>query len=146
MYAVTLTTATLVILTALQTPAPGASTRFTSDDLMRALRREGVAVTGHGRAARDAFPFLAPRAIRLSVAGDEVDVFEYATAAAARNEMAHVSPTGSPVGTYQVTWLAPPRFYRKDRVIVLYVGTNPAVVRALDAILGPPFAGLRRPD
>jgi hypothetical protein len=39
-----------------------------------------------------------------------------------------------------ITWIGPPRFYKKDRLIVLYVGSNSDVIRLLDTVLGRPVA------
>jgi hypothetical protein len=112
-----------------------------SGALIRALRGVAVAVVPRGRESREAFPFLSPRAARLSIAGEDVHVFEYATADRAAEEASRIPPAGSPIGSHQIAWIDPPRFYRKDQLIVLYIGTNLDVVRALDEVLGQPFAG-----
>lgn len=138
--------ALLLLIAGSQTMTARPSTVVNRAALVSALRREGVTVTARGRAPREAFPFFSPRATRLSVAGDDVHVFEYASAATAAGDASHISPSGSPIGPHQISWIAPPRFYRKDRVIVLYVGTNPDVARALDAVLGPPFTDSRAPQ
>ena len=135
--------AVLSVMTAQRTMPPRQATLESSTDLVRALKRAGATVEEHGRAPRDAFPFFSPQATRLSVAGDDVHVFQYATADEARREASHISAAGSPIATTQITWMSPPRFYRKDRLIVLYVGTEPDVAHALEAVLGRPFAGLR---
>ena len=137
--------ALLLLLAGAQTTAPRPPTVLNRAALVSALRREGVTVSSRGRAPGDAFPFFSPRATRLSVAGDDVHVFEYASAARAAGDASHISPSGSPIGPHQITWMAPPRFYRKDRVIVLYVGANLDVARALEAVLGRPFTDFRAP-
>jgi len=40
-----------------------------------------------------------------------------------------------------VHWTDAPHFYRKDRLLVLYVGGSEQVRKALETILGPQFAG-----
>jgi hypothetical protein len=40
-----------------------------------------------------------------------------------------------------VDWVAPPHFFLKGRVLVLYVGSDPAVLAALRAVLGAQVAG-----
>ena len=111
--------------------------------LVRALGRQNVTVVSRGRAPLDAFPFLSVPATRLTVNGDDVHVFEYPTADGATRDAAKISPAGSPIGSSQIAWIAPPRFYRRDRLLVLYAGTNQDIVHALEAVMGPPFAGLR---
>lgn len=37
----------------------------------------------------------------------------------------------------------PSHFYRRERVIVLYVGADPEMLRVLVDLLGPQFAGAR---
>jgi hypothetical protein len=43
-----------------------------------------------------------------------------------------------------VDWIDEPRFYKRERLIVLYVGRAPDVIAALAAVLGDPFAGAGR--
>lgn len=123
-----------------QSPA-GPSAVLTTDVLIRQLEQQGATVALGGDMPRDAFPFFSVNARRLLVNGEDVQVFEYPDDKAAEQEAARVGPTGSPIGTTQVLWIAPPRFYRKGRLIVLYVGKTGEVVRSLEAILGPPFVG-----
>jgi len=120
-------------------PAP--SGQSSADSLSRDLQAQGLAVTRSGMAPADAFPFFTVRAARLVAGGEDVNAFEYTTAALAAADAAKVSPSGSVIGASQVTWISPPRFYRKDQLIVLYVGTNVTVVSALEIVMGKPFAG-----
>ena len=64
-------------------------------------------------------------------------------AAPAAAEAAQISPNASSVGTSMMSWVATPHFYALDRVIVLYVGDNQAVVDALNQVLGQPVAAGR---
>jgi hypothetical protein len=74
------------------------------------------------------------------VNGADVQVFEYASTARADRDASKVSPTGTPIGQAQVSWMDTPHFYQRDRLIVLYVGHSADVMRVLEAILGKPFA------
>ncbi|HEX8116896.1 MAG TPA: hypothetical protein VF521_06465 [Pyrinomonadaceae bacterium] len=108
------------------------------DALIKRLRAEGVRVERGGKVSQ---PFFSAGGQVLSVEGEDVQVFRYATAAAAEREAGLVSPDGSSVGTNMMSWMSTPHFFRKDNLIVLYVGDNPAVLRALGAVLGTQFAG-----
>jgi hypothetical protein len=66
-------------------------------------------------------------------------MYEFADEAAAA-EAGRIGPDRNPP-TVIVEWVAPSHFFRAGRVIVLYVGTDPAVLEALAALLGPQFAG-----
>lgn len=59
---------------------------------------------------------------------------------AVEEDVAQIGPDGNPQTT-MITWVAPPHFFRAERVIVLYVGTDPAVLQVLTDALGPQFAG-----
>ena len=64
--------------------------------------------------------------------------------AAADAEAEHISPDRSAFGrppTTMVHWVATPHFYKTGRLIVLYLGDDRLVTRALEAGLGPQFAG-----
>jgi len=77
----------------------------------------------------------------IRVRGEDVQVFPYASAAAAQAQAALVSRNGSTVGTTKLHWIGPPHFYRQGRLLVLYVGSDDQVLKALDAVLGRQFAG-----
>ena len=121
----------------------GPSDLLTSSGLAQGLRSHGVTVAESGMQPATAFPFFTAQALRLTVNADPVHVFEYPTRARASTDVSKVAPAGTPIGTTQVTWMSPPRFYTKDTLIVLYVGSDAAVIRALDAVMGPPFAGAK---
>ena len=106
--------------------------------LVSRLRAGGARV---GRAGRVSQPFFSVMGRALTVNGEQVQVFEYASARAAEREAGLVGPTGSPVGTSMVSWVAPPHFYRSGRLIVLYVGGDAGLIKALRDVLGPQFAG-----
>jgi hypothetical protein len=89
---------------------------------------------------RSAFPFFSVESELLGVQGDDVHVFEYRSAAEAEHDSAAVSPTGTPIGQSQISWMDTPHFYRRDRLIVLYVGHTAEVLASLRAIMGAPFA------
>ena len=40
-----------------------------------------------------------------------------------------------------VRWMAAPHFFRRSRVIALYLGNDPKVLSALQQVLGSQFAG-----
>lgn len=44
----------------------------------------------------------------------------------------------------KISWASLPHFYKKDNMIVLYVGQNTDLTNALEQILGAQFAGYRK--
>ena len=77
----------------------------------------------------------------IKVHGEDVQVFEYANAAAADAEAAPISRDGMSVGTRKIFWVGPPHFFKQGRLLVLYVGENEKVLGTLAAVMGPQFAG-----
>ncbi len=102
------------------------------------LRQAGATVEPAGELTQ---PFFSVNGRVIVVNGGDVQVFEYADAAAAEAEAALVSPDGSPIGTFMPFWVAPPHFYRAEKLIVLYVGDSEAVTDVLESVLGQQFAG-----
>jgi hypothetical protein len=109
-----------------------------------ALQAQGLAVTEVGPLQQ---PFLQPQsgAILQISGGDlsataEVQVYEYADAGAAQADSSQIGPDGNP-RTAIIEWIAPPHFFRTGRIVVLYVGSDPAVLDVLSQLLGPQFAG-----
>jgi hypothetical protein len=90
---------------------------------------------------QSSMPFFSVRAARILVYAANVHVFEYATMPEADAEAARVSANGSAVGATQISWVSAPHFFRGNRLIVLYVGTDDRVIQLLTSLLGPQFAG-----
>jgi hypothetical protein len=107
-------------------------------DLINRLRANGEKV---GRAGKVSQPFFSVKGQVITIGGEHVQVFEYASAKAAEREAKSVSGSGSSAGATMPLWVAPPHFYKNGRLIVLYVGENSTVIKALERILGPQFAG-----
>jgi len=77
----------------------------------------------------------------IKVHGEDVQVFQYADAAAVEAEAAPIARDGMTVGTKKIFWVGAPHFFKKEKLLVLYVGDNPKVLKALAALLGRQFAG-----
>ncbi|MBI4786017.1 MAG: hypothetical protein HY782_03100 [Chloroflexi bacterium] len=108
------------------------------NELVAALRAAGATVEPAGNVEQ---LFFTVRGRIVKVNGGDVQVYEFSDNAAMEQQAATVSPAGSPVGTTMISWVAPPHFYKKGRVIALYVGDEPKVKDALAAVLGAQFAG-----
>lgn len=83
--------------------------------------------------------------LKLCVAGQQVWVYAYASADEAARVAGTIDPTDpSHIGeTMIVEWQGSPRFWRRDRLLVLHLGGGQATERVLTAVLGPPFAAGR---
>ena len=86
-------------------------------------------------------PFFTPEGNILKVNGADVQVFEYESSEAMEAEASQVAPDGGSIGTTMVSWMDVPHFYKADRIIVLYVGSDTEILSLLEEILGPQFAG-----
>jgi hypothetical protein len=102
------------------------------------LRAAGTTVEPKGEVSQ---AFFSVKGQVISVNGGEVQVFEYADESAAEADAALISPDGGSIGTTMVTWVAAPHFYKIGKLIVLYVGNDSAVIKVLESVLGPQFAG-----
>ena len=123
------------------TTAPAGSVvagSFTESELTARLRAAGLTIEDAGQVEQ---PFFTRRAHVFVVNGEDLQVYQFASAEAAANAAAEVAPTGGSIGTTMMTWMASPHFYRKERVIAIHIGSNDAVTRALGEAMGPQFAG-----
>jgi len=102
------------------------------------LRAAGVSVEPGGEVDQ---PFFSVNGRMIKVSGEDVQVFQYPNAMVRDAQAALVSPDGSTVGTTKLHWVGPPHFYKKGKLLVLYVGDNGKVLKALEAVLGRQFAG-----
>lgn len=106
--------------------------------LMRSLRASGLKVKSAGSISQ---PFFSVKGRALTVNGQQMQVFQYAKSEIADREAKRVDLGGAGTDTSRAMWVGPPHFYRSGRLIVLYVGSDAALIKALEKALGPQFAG-----
>jgi len=106
--------------------------------LIKSLRALGSDATAVGDAEQ---PFFSVTGNMIKVHGEDVQVFQYANVAAAQAEAAPISRDGMSVGTRKIFWVGAPHFFKKEKLLVLYVGDNAKVLKTLEAVLGEQFAG-----
>ena len=102
------------------------------------LRAAGATVVPTGAVTQ---PFLSVSGQVITVNGEQIQIYEYANEDDANAEAARISADGGAVGNTMVDWIAPPHFYKKGQIIVLYVGTSTTVINILETTLGTQFAG-----
>jgi hypothetical protein len=86
-------------------------------------------------------PFLSVAGTMIKVQDEDVQVFQYSSAAEMEAQAALISRDGTAVGTRKIHWIGSPHFFKQGRVLVLYVGQDKKVEKALEAVLGRQFAG-----
>ncbi len=104
--------------------------------LIDALRASGLSVNPVARLQQ---PVLSGSGETVQVNRETIQVYEFADGKAAQDEAAKVQPNGTVPGV-TVNWPGQPHFYRKERIVVIYPGNDQAVLTALEAALGKPFA------
>lgn len=103
--------------------------------LIDALRASGLTVNPVAKVSQQV---LSGSGETVQVNSETIQVYEYPDAKAAQDDAANVQPNGTVPGV-TVTWPGQPHFYRKERIIVIYPGTNQTVLTALESALGKPF-------
>jgi len=106
------------------------------EKLVDALRSGGATIRPAGRVEQ---PFFTFEGQTIIVNGAEVQAFEYDDEDTRRAESSAISADGSTIGTTNVAWTDRPNFWAKGRLIVLYLGTDRAIMDRLSAVLGPPL-------
>lgn len=106
------------------------------DELAEALRAAGLEVESAGP-IQD--PFFDVETQTLLVGEAMIQVFQFPDGAAAEEAAGSVNASGTIIGTTTADWIEPPHFYREGRLIVLYAGSDAAILSALEQVLGEPF-------
>lgn len=112
--------------------------RLSYESLVSTLRQKGLRVEPLGPIDQSFFT-PAARVIRIGETG-EAQVYEYANVQAAESDARRVNADGS-IGSSMPMWIAPPHFFRKENLLVLYLGTDEKTLSALREMLGAQFAG-----
>lgn len=80
------------------------------------------------------------RTLRLN--GQDLQVYQFSSAAAQQAAAATISANGYTVGTNNFFWISQPYFFARDRLIVLYLGVDEQMIELLASELGRPITGM----
>ncbi len=129
------------VKTSEESPRPSVSPQQPDDSVARLLG----ALAANGADVELTGPFMTDpvggEGVGLCVDGRGVNVYVFPSADEAEAVESRIDPDDpSNLGTAMVSWLGSPRFWRFERLLVLYLGDDPAVEAGLTAVLGDPFA------
>lgn len=117
---------------------PASAQGFGTEEFIEALRAEGVDAE-KGDSVQQAF--FSVMGTFVNFEGESVQVFEYDSAESMESDAVLVDSNGSSIGTSMVTWVGTPHFYKKGRILVLYIGDTMETLKLLEKVLGTQFAG-----
>lgn len=117
---------------------PASAQGFGTEEFIEALQAQGVNAE-KGDSVEQGFFSVTGNFINFN--DESVQVFEYDSPETMESDAALVAPDGGSIGTSMVTWVATPHFYKKGRILVLYIGDNAETLKLLETVLGPQFAG-----
>jgi hypothetical protein len=124
------------------TQNPAASQAMDTQAFLGALRSAGYPAVEAGPTIGSIF---AGTGQIVKVNGADVQVFEYPDETAMQADAARISEDGGkyngPDGPAFVEWASVPHMFKKGRLLVIYIGREPSVIKALQAVLGDQFAG-----
>ena len=115
------------------------------DSLSAALESAGMKVESQGENKFLFSGLFSVPGIELSASGQQILAFEFATPEEANDQAALVSDDGYGIGLRYVNWVATPQFYKNEKMIVVYDGSQSLVTKTLIASMGEQFAG-ENPD
>lgn len=111
-------------------------------NLLNILRATGNRVEVTGKVTRPFFADAKGNSLTVN-GGIEIELYEFADKEKLDSAAAQISPDGMTVMGEKVSWPDAPHFYRTDRVLVLYFGSDADNQREFEAAFGPQFAGAR---
>jgi hypothetical protein len=135
---VALSTFLILLLTILYLGCKTENNINSFDGLVNRLKSEGFQVEPSGEIFQD---FFSAKGKIIKVNDEDIQVFKYDSKTKADEEIKLISPDGSGIGTFMVSWISTPHFYRTDTMIILYIGDNEKITSFLNDIIGPQFAG-----
>jgi hypothetical protein len=117
---------------------PASAEGYGTAEFLEDLKAQGVEAET-GDTIEQAFFSVIGTSVNFN--GESVQVFEYDSAETMESDAVLVDASGSTIGTSMVSWVATPHFYKKGRILVLYVGDNAETLNVLESALGRQFAG-----
>ena len=126
----------LVVVAAVVLAGCAGSENFGHAEVVAALTRDGILVEESGTAPGSPFSVDAQKVL---AGGHELRVFEYPDGAAREHESSTIGMGGYSVNGTPIEWIAPPHYWVRSRVIVLYLGDDDAAITMVTAALGEPL-------
>lgn len=111
---------------------------FGTEEFIEALQAEGVEAQ-KGDVVEQ--PFFSVTGSFIEFDGGSVQVFEYDSPETMESDAKLVAPEGGSIGTSMIHWIETPHFYKKGRVLVIYLGDDAKTLELLERVLGEQFAG-----
>ena len=106
--------------------------------LVDTLRAQGLTVVPTGQISQPFFPMPGQT---LQVNGQDVQVFEFKDSSVTKSHAKEISPDGKSIQNTAIQWISPPHFFSTGKIIVLYLGTDPTLLRELEMVMGKQIAG-----
>jgi hypothetical protein len=112
------------------------------EDFMLSFMRE---IGNHGLVARKIGPVSQPLfpigGTLINTGTDVIHIYEFPTRTGALDFEGLISSDGRKIGGKNLRWSNHAHFFRKDSLIILYIGIDRDLVRVLEDVAGPQFAG-----
>lgn len=86
-------------------------------------------------------PFFSVEGIVLTINGEDLQVFEYPDANLLQQDADMISSDANTINGESMAWIAPPHFYQRDNLMVLYIGDNQETIDLAIQVIGEQFAG-----
>lgn len=134
----------IVAISACQSqPRPATSpTQVTTGPATQSLADEFLAAGANvAFSIRLTQPFFSVGGIVLTVNGEDLQVFEYPDEATVQADVDAISPDANIINDEDMAWIAPPHFYRRGILMILYMGDNTDTLLLIEQVIGEQFAG-----
>ena len=85
--------------------------------------------------------FFNVEAKNIKIGEGKIQIFEYPSAEEMEKEASRISDDGYQVKNVMINWIKPPHFYKKDSLLIVYLGENRSIMDELEKIVGKQFKG-----
>jgi len=124
---------------------PDKNTNNGYTDLIDYLQKAGLTVEPEGTADPLLPCISAEKTFEMTVNGGKIQVFEFQHKEAADAQAERISPNGASITNSEIAcsilFINTPHYFKKNNLIVLYVGKNALVINTLVERYGVQFAG-----
>jgi len=124
---------------------PGKNTNNGYTDLIDYLQKAGLTVEPEGTADPLLPCISAEKTFEMTVNSGKIQVFEFQDKEAADAQAERISPNGTSITNSEIAcsilFINTPHYFKKNNLIVLYVGKNALVIDALIQRYSGQFAG-----
>ncbi len=111
-----------------------------SQEFIKFIEKSGYKIT---TSKQDGNAILTGSLTIVNINGNTIGIYEYKSSEDMEQEAKTIRADGSMIGNTIYDWKSKPHFYKRENIIVSYIGENKEILEIIEKFMGQQFAGAK---